>query len=62
MVRRVVALWGVLGCFGIGAALDAAAFRFEDCREGLRLVGLPAALLRVVERLSAGAALIFSTG
>ena len=62
MARRVVALWGVLGCFGIGAALDAAAFRLEACCKDLRLGGLPVALLRVVGRLSAGAALIFSTG
>ena len=62
MVRRVVSLWGVLGCFGIGAALDAAAFRLEACCKDLRLGGLPVALLRVVGRLSVAETLIFSTG
>ena len=60
MARRVVALWGVLGCFGVGAALAAAEFRFEECREDLLLAGRLLALLRVVGRLGAGAALIFS--
>ena len=61
MTRRVVALWAVLGCFSVGAALAAAEFRFEECREDLLLAGRLLALLRVVGRLSAGAALIFST-
>ena len=62
MARRVVALWGVLGCFGVGAALAAAEFPLEAYCEDLRLAGRLLALLRVVGRLSAGAALIFSTG
>ena len=62
MARRVVALWGVLGCFGVGAALAAAEFRLEACCEDLRLVGFPVALLRVLARLNVGEALIFSNG
>ena len=61
MARRVVALWGVLGCFGIGAALAAAEFLLEECCEDFLLTGHLLALLRVVRPLSAGVALIFST-
>ena len=61
MTRRLVALWTVLGCFGVGAALDSADFLLEECCEDLRLTGHLRALLLVVRPLSAGAVLMLST-
>ena len=44
-IARRVALWAVLGCFGVGAALAAAEFFLEACCEDLRLPGRLLALL-----------------